>query len=90
MCVIINLHLYLKSHYSIDALHWLLQKWNVTRAKYEKHRTLTIIFNPDWGQKVKLFTSILLEASENIFVCLNSHSIRSVNLEVTPYTRKKI
>ena len=37
ICAIINLQLYLKSHYSIDALHWLLQKWNVTSAKYEKH-----------------------------------------------------
>ena len=34
--------------------------------------------------------SIPLEASENIFVCLNLHSIKSVNLEVTPYTRNKI
>ena len=51
--VIINLHLYLKSHYSIDALHCLLQKWNVTSTKYEKHWTLTIIFNPNWEQKIK-------------------------------------
>ena len=35
ICVIINPRLYLKSHYSIDALHWLLQKWNVTSGKYE-------------------------------------------------------
>ena len=89
---IIDLHPCLKSHYSTDALHttWLLQKWNVTSTKYDKQWTLIIFFNPSWEQKVKEFTSIPLKASENIFVCLNSHSIRSINLEATPYTRKKI
>ena len=41
--VTINLHLYLRYHYSTDALHtfcqyqsttWFLQKWNVTSTKY--------------------------------------------------------
>ena len=42
--------------------------------------------NKKWNNSL----SILLEASENIFVYLNSHIIRSMNLEATPYTRKKI
>ena len=68
-------------------MFWLLQKWNVTDTKYEKHWTLTIIFNPVENKKWNNSLSILLEISENIYVCLNSYSIRSVYLEATPYTR---
>ena len=57
---------------------------------YDKHWTLFFIFNPDWKQKVNYFILIILEVSENIFVSLNLHSIRSVNMETFPYTHKKI
>ena len=58
LCLIINVLLYLKSHYSTDALDtfcyqsttWFLQKRKVTSTKHEKRWTLIIILNPDLEQ----------------------------------------
>ena len=78
-------------HILLVQINFLISiKWNPTITKYEKHWKLIIMFNLDWKQKKNHFTFILQKISENIFVCLNVHSIRRVISQTTLYSPKKI